>query len=515
MVGAINRVCDPTDLALTAAGGLPGELCKNWRAKSVGTFDCEFGFSCMGYEIAGGWGAKMADPERDVIVFVGDGSYLMMNSDIYSSVLTGHKLIVVVCDNGGFAVINRLQNAKGSASFNNLIEDCRIEREVAVDFAKHAESMGAHRRERVLDRRARGGLRARQGGRPHLRHRDRRRGAPVDAGRCLVGRRRARGQPARGGAQRRAPTTSRAGRSSGSESEHGRGARAAGPIRLGIAPIGWSNDDLPELGGDIPLEHCLREARAAGYAGVEKGGKFPMDAEGAGPDPRGARPEAGHRLVLGRAAPRHASSARSGGSRRSSQLYQALGAPVMVYAETTGTVQNQIDVPVAERPRMPDEEFKRYGDKLTELAEWLRGRGLPDDLPPPHGHGRRDRARDRSPDGRHRRGGRPAARHRPSAPSPAATCSATTRRHGQRINHVHCKDIRARRARRASRPSDWSFLKGVLEGVFTVPGDGVIDFGPSPGCWPRSAIAAGSWSRPSRTRPRPTRSRWRRSATRR
>jgi 3D-(3,5/4)-trihydroxycyclohexane-1,2-dione acylhydrolase (decyclizing) len=143
VVGAINRVCDPTDLALTAAGGLPGELCKNWRAKSVGTFDCEFGFSCMGYEIAGGWGAKMAEPERDVIVFTGDGSYLMLNSDIYSSVMTGHKLIVVVCDNGGFAVINRLQNGKGSASFNNLLEDCRRVTDTKVDFARHAESMGA------------------------------------------------------------------------------------------------------------------------------------------------------------------------------------------------------------------------------------------------------------------------------------------------------------------------------------------------------------------------------------
>ena len=190
MVGAINRACDPTDLALTAAGGLPGELCKNWKAKTVGTFDCEFGFSCMGYEIAGGWGAKMADPERDVIVFTGDGSYLMMNSDIYSSVLTGHKLIVVVCDNGGFAVINRLQNFKGSASFNNLLEDCRREVDVRVDFAKHAESMGAIAERVTLDRRSGGGVRARQGRGSHLRHRDRRASAPVDAGRCLVGRRR-------------------------------------------------------------------------------------------------------------------------------------------------------------------------------------------------------------------------------------------------------------------------------------------------------------------------------------
>jgi len=143
VVGAINRSCDSTDLALTAAGGLPGELCKNWKTRSIGTFDCEFGFSCMGYEIAGGWGAKMADPSRDIIVFVGDGSYLMLNSDIYSTVLTGHKMIVIVCDNGGFSVINRLQNFKGSASFNNLLQDCKVENLQGVDFVQHATSMGA------------------------------------------------------------------------------------------------------------------------------------------------------------------------------------------------------------------------------------------------------------------------------------------------------------------------------------------------------------------------------------
>ena len=144
VVGAINRLAEPRDLALTAAGGMPGELCMNWRAKETATFDCEFGFSCMGYEIAGGWGAKLADPTRDVIVMVGDGSYLMMNSDIYSSVLTGQKLIVVVCDNGGFAVIDRLQRAKGIPSFNNQLADTRHVGELArVDFAKHAEAMGA------------------------------------------------------------------------------------------------------------------------------------------------------------------------------------------------------------------------------------------------------------------------------------------------------------------------------------------------------------------------------------
>jgi 3D-(3,5/4)-trihydroxycyclohexane-1,2-dione acylhydrolase (decyclizing) len=144
VVGAVNRLAGERDLALTAAGGMPGELEMNWKAKGVGTFDCEFGFSCMGYEIAGGWGAAMADPTRDVFVMVGDGSYLLMNSDIYSSVLTGHKLIVVVCDNGGFAVIDRLQTNKGQPSFNNLIEKgTKVKEAFRVDFAKHAEAMGA------------------------------------------------------------------------------------------------------------------------------------------------------------------------------------------------------------------------------------------------------------------------------------------------------------------------------------------------------------------------------------
>jgi 3D-(3,5/4)-trihydroxycyclohexane-1,2-dione acylhydrolase (decyclizing) len=143
VVGVVNAKADDGDLLIAAAGGLPGEVMKNWRVKQPNTFDCEFGFSCMGYEIAAGWGAAMADPTRRPIVMVGDGTYMMMNSDIYSSVLSGHKMIVVVCDNGGYAVINRLQNAKGGASFNNLIKDCRVKEPFAVDFAKHAASMGA------------------------------------------------------------------------------------------------------------------------------------------------------------------------------------------------------------------------------------------------------------------------------------------------------------------------------------------------------------------------------------
>jgi 3D-(3,5/4)-trihydroxycyclohexane-1,2-dione acylhydrolase (decyclizing) len=148
VIGAVNAVCDAGDRIVTAAGGLPSELAATWRTRSTGSVDIEYGFSCMGYEVAGGWGARMAqaemEPDKDTVVLVGDGSYLIMNSDIYSSVLTGMKLIVIICDNGGFAVINKLQNNTGNASFNNLIKDCRIVTEpFAVDFEAHARSMGA------------------------------------------------------------------------------------------------------------------------------------------------------------------------------------------------------------------------------------------------------------------------------------------------------------------------------------------------------------------------------------
>ena len=142
VVGAIDRLALPSDYAVAAAGGFPGELNSGWRAKGLDSIDMEYGYSCMGYEISGGWGAKMAMPDREVIVFVGDGSYLMMNSDLYSSVLSGHKLIVIVCDNGGFAVINRLQVNQGGAPFNNLIADCKVRELVEVDFAAHAAAMG-------------------------------------------------------------------------------------------------------------------------------------------------------------------------------------------------------------------------------------------------------------------------------------------------------------------------------------------------------------------------------------
>ena len=105
----------------------------------------EYGYSCMGYEIAGGLGVKIARPEREVIVMVGDGSYLMLNSEIATSVMLGRKLIVVVLDNRGYGCIQRLQAACGGASFNNMLDDCAAEdgADVHIDFAAHAAALGA------------------------------------------------------------------------------------------------------------------------------------------------------------------------------------------------------------------------------------------------------------------------------------------------------------------------------------------------------------------------------------
>ena len=143
VIGAAQRAGAPSDIVVCAAGGLPGELHKLWRAAEPGGYHLEYGYSCMGYEIAGGLGVKMARPDREVIVMVGDGSYLMMNSEIATSVMLGLRLTVVVLDNRGFGCIDRLQRATGSESFNNLLEDARHEALPQIDFAAHARSLGA------------------------------------------------------------------------------------------------------------------------------------------------------------------------------------------------------------------------------------------------------------------------------------------------------------------------------------------------------------------------------------
>ncbi|WP_414449609.1 3D-(3,5/4)-trihydroxycyclohexane-1,2-dione acylhydrolase (decyclizing) [Burkholderia sp. 22PA0099] len=152
VIGAVQRSAAKSadsaanDIAVCAAGTLPAELHKLWRAAVPGGYHVEYGYSCMGYEIAGGLGVKLARPEREVIVFVGDGSYLMMNSEIATSVMLGARLIVVVLDNRGYGCINRLQQACGGAPFNNMIEDCVQGPAGApqIDFAAHARALGAH-----------------------------------------------------------------------------------------------------------------------------------------------------------------------------------------------------------------------------------------------------------------------------------------------------------------------------------------------------------------------------------
>jgi 3D-(3,5/4)-trihydroxycyclohexane-1,2-dione acylhydrolase (decyclizing) len=143
VIDAVQRTAAPADIIVGAAGGLPGELHKLWRATQPGGYHMEYGYSCMGYEIAGGLGVKMARPGSEVIVMVGDGSYLMMNSEIATSVTTGRKLIIVLLDNGGYGCINRLQLATGGASFNNLVDHTAQGQHPGIDFVAHARSLGA------------------------------------------------------------------------------------------------------------------------------------------------------------------------------------------------------------------------------------------------------------------------------------------------------------------------------------------------------------------------------------
>lgn len=143
VLGAVNRKAKPTDVLVNASGGLPGELHKLWKTSDPKGYHLEYGYSCMGYEIAGGLGVKLAFPERRVFVLVGDGGYMMMNSEIATSVMLGAKLDIVLLDNRGFGCINRLQQACGGSPFNNLLRDARQVTDVPIDFAAHAQAMGA------------------------------------------------------------------------------------------------------------------------------------------------------------------------------------------------------------------------------------------------------------------------------------------------------------------------------------------------------------------------------------
>jgi 3D-(3,5/4)-trihydroxycyclohexane-1,2-dione acylhydrolase (decyclizing) len=149
VIGLVNQAAGPEDVVVCAAGGMPGDLLKLWRTSSPKGYHVEYGYSCMGYEIAGGLGVKMAAPDREVFVMVGDGSYLMLHTEIVTSIQEGVKLIIVLVDNGGFRCIRELQTQSGSPAFGNELRyrEAATNRLtgpiVPVDFARNAASLGA------------------------------------------------------------------------------------------------------------------------------------------------------------------------------------------------------------------------------------------------------------------------------------------------------------------------------------------------------------------------------------
>jgi inosose dehydratase len=244
-------------------------------------------------------------------------------------------------------------------------------------------------------------------------------------------------------------------------------------IQLAVAPIAWSNSDLPELGGETSLETCLRESREAGFTGTETGVKYPLDAE-----------------ILGALLETHGLQLASGwfsGTLRECSVeqefenlrqmlttFKALNAPVVIYAETSGSVQSQQNIPVSQKPVMPDAEFPEYGRKLTEVADRMADFGVRMSY---HHHMGTVIETEREIDLLMENTGTSVGLlidtgHLSFA---NADTEAVTRRYGSRINHVHCKDIRQEIFKQV-REKELSFLDAVLEGVFTVPGDGFIDF---------------------------------------
>lgn len=251
--------------------------------------------------------------------------------------------------------------------------------------------------------------------------------------------------------------------------EEGRG----GSIKLGVAPIAWTNSDLPELGGETTLETCLKESRAAGFSGTETGVKFPMDPKALGPILKK------HKLALvsgwfsGRLLELSVEDEKK---RIDPQLdtFAALGAPVLVYAETTGTVQDKRHVPVSQRPKLPPERFKGLGEKMTRLGEHMDKRGVK--LAYHHHMGTVVETDDEIDQLMAATG--PAVGllvDTGHAAYAGGDWLAVTRRHAARVVHVHCKDVRPA-VLKDVRARNLSFLEAVLAGVFTVPGDGFIDY---------------------------------------
>jgi len=243
--------------------------------------------------------------------------------------------------------------------------------------------------------------------------------------------------------------------------------------RLGIAPIAWTNDDLPELGGDTPLEVCLSESREAGFSGTETGGKFPKTSREL------KEVLAAHDLKLvsgwysGLVLENELSKEKDRAYHQL-ELFRDNGATVIVYGETTGTVQNKRDVALARRPRLDDEQMRAYGRKLTQFAEYCAEQGVPLSF---HHHMATAIETEDDVDRLMNFSGEAVGLLFDTGHITFAGGDSLRmgRRHGARINHVHAKDIR-QNVLRSLDFNKSSFLDAVLAGVFTVPGDGMIDF---------------------------------------
>lgn len=247
-------------------------------------------------------------------------------------------------------------------------------------------------------------------------------------------------------------------------------------VRIGINPISWSNDDLPALGGETPLETALREGAEIGYQGFELGNKFPQEPQAL----KAKLAEFGVACVSGWYSGRLAEGTLADEMERCvghMRKLQAQGCKVVVYGEVAGSIQGQMDTPLSKRPRFATEaQYKAYGERLTAFGQHLQSvYGLT--LAYHHHMG----AYVESPDDVDRL----MAATGPSVGllfdtghafyGGAADPVALLKKHLHRVVHVHCKDVRPAVIAQA-RNDGWSFLRGVVNGTFTVPGDGVIDF---------------------------------------
>jgi inosose dehydratase len=244
-------------------------------------------------------------------------------------------------------------------------------------------------------------------------------------------------------------------------------------VKLGTNPIAWSNDDMPELGGATPLETCLKEAAEAGFTGIEKGGKFPNDAQ----TMQSVLDRHGLELISGWFSGEllnRGVEAEIEALRPHLELLKACGAKLVIWAETSGTVQGKRDVPVADRPVMSEGDWPDYLRNVARLADWMAENGMPMAF---HHHmgtviekaHEVDRLMSGTPD---TVGLLYDTGHLTFAGEDPA---AVARKWARRINHVHAKDVR-REVMQRVHDERLSFLDAVVDGVYTVPGDGCVDF---------------------------------------